>query len=522
MRISVFVLILLAFLSATWAEHNTQNIKERNDSKTRRAKQPQIKEDKSVLVLNKGNFDRALKESKFLLVNIYAPLSGASLALLEEFEEAAKQLNSEKSQIKLGKVDASTEKDLAKEFGTQDYPILKFFTKGDRKNPLNCTGVRTASSIITWLKRRIGTSAIRLLNVTHIETFIASDDVVVVGFFKDLKGSDAKTFYETAKDIPDLPFGVTNNAKHFAKYGITRDTIVLFRKFEEERVGYEIADGSRLEQDDLTKFIKVNELHSVTEYNQLTAGKIFDVGIDSHLLLFVDKTSEEFNEMYKNFKAAASDFRAQIIFILADTNESQNGRLREFFRIRDLDVPAVRLINTTGSVRYRMQGGKVTTENVKTFCQAYLDGKEKPQQYSEELPEDWNKNPVKVLVGTNFDEVVFNTTRSVIVLFYAPWSQRCKKINSIWDQLGMKYKDSEHIVIAKIDITANEVESVIVEEYPSVKYFPAGSDRKIVHYTSAQTLEAFSKFLDKQGKSKKRGKKSKTTDNTDEETKDEL
>ncbi|XP_048407701.1 protein disulfide-isomerase-like isoform X3 [Stegostoma tigrinum] len=422
-----------------------------------KVKKPKIKEDQSVLVLNKDNFDRALKESKFLLVNFYAPLSGASLTLLTEFEKAAVQLKSEK-QVKLSKVDVSTEKDLAKEFGIQDYPVLKLFIRGERKNPLNCTGVSSASSIATWLRRRIGPSATRLLNITHIETFIASEDVVVVGFFK----------------------------------------------FEEERLDFKIANGSSLEKDDLTKFIKVNELSLVTEYNQMTSSKIFNVGIDSHLLLFVDKTAREFNEIYENFKAAAADLRAQIIFILVDTDESMNGRLREFFQIRDMDVPAVCLINTTEDVRYRMRADQVTTESVKKFCQDYLNGKEKPQQYSEDLPEDWNKNPVKVLVGSNFDEFVFNTSKSVFVLFCAPWSERCKHINSIWDQLGEKYKDSENIVIAKVDITANDIDSVIIEEYPSVKYFPPGSDRKIVHYTSAQTLNAFSKFLDKQGKSKVR------------------
>ncbi|XP_051877246.1 protein disulfide-isomerase-like [Pristis pectinata] len=428
-----------------------------------------------------------------------APLSGASHVLLIEFESAAKELKNENFEAKLGKVDASEEKDLVKEFNIHQYPTLKFFMKGDRKNPLNCTGVRTYSSIITWLKRRIGASALRLTSITQIKTFIESEDVVVVGFFKDLKGNDTQTFYETAQDIPDLPFGITNNAKHFVKYGVTRDTVILFRKFEEKRVDYEITDENRLEKNILTKFIKVNELHLVTEYNQVSSMKTFDVDIDSHLLLFADKTSKEFNEMHESFKAAAVHFKGQIIFIFVDTNESRNGRIREFFQIRDLDIPAVRMINVTETVRYRMQADKVTTEAVETFCQAYLDGKEKPQQPSEELPEDWNKNPVKVLVGTNFEEVVFNNTKDVFVLFCAPWSQRCKDIYSIWDQLGKKYKNSETFVIAKIDITANEVDSVvIVEEYPSFKYFPADSKRKIVHYTGAHTLEALLQFLDKQ------------------------
>ncbi|XP_072123415.1 protein disulfide-isomerase-like [Mobula birostris] len=497
-----------------WAELNK---KERNDM---RAQQPKIKEDQNVLVLTKENLARALRENKFLLVFFYAPLSGASHVLLIEYENAAKVLKNERFEAKLGKVDASEEKDLIEEFNIQDYPTLKFFVKGDRKNPLNCTGVRTGVSIITWLKRRIGDSAVRLTSMSQIEGFINSEDVVVVGFFKDLKGNDTQTFYETAQDIPHLPFGITNSAKHFVKYAITRDTVILFRKFEERRIDYEITDENRLEKNVLNKFIKVNELQLVTEYNQQNSMKTFDVDVDSHLLLFADKTSKDFNEIHKGFKDAAVHFKGQIIFILVDTDENRNGRIREFFQIRDLDIPAVRMINITETVRYRMQADKVTTEEVEKFCQAYVDGKEKPEESSEEIPEDWNKNPVKVLVGKNFEEVVFNETKDVFVLFCAPWSQRCKDINSIWEQLGKKYNNSENIIIAKIDITANYVNfAVIVEKFPSVKYFPAESEKKIVHYTGAHTLEALSQFLDKQEELKKLRENSHATD---EEIKDEL
>lgn len=37
-------------------------------------------------------------------------------------------------------------------------------------------------------------------------------------------------FYETARDVPELPFGVTATEEVFASYGIRKDTAVVFRK----------------------------------------------------------------------------------------------------------------------------------------------------------------------------------------------------------------------------------------------------------------------------------------------------
>jgi len=60
-------------------------------------------------------------------------------------------------------------------------------------------------------------------------------------------------------------------------------------------------------------------------------------------------------------------------------------------------------------------------------------------------------------------------------------------------------EDNDKIVVAKMDSTANEVEEVKIQSFPTLKYFPAGSD-KIIDYNGERTLEGFKKFLDSNGK----------------------
>jgi hypothetical protein len=54
------------------------------------------------------------------------------------------------------------------------------------------------------------------------------------------------------------------------------------------------------------------------------------------------------------------------------------------------------------------------------FTQDFKDGLLKPAYKSEEIPKS-NDSPVKVLVGKNWDSIVKDTTKDVLVEFYAPW-----------------------------------------------------------------------------------------------------
>ncbi|XP_059682580.1 protein disulfide-isomerase-like protein of the testis [Gavia stellata] len=437
-------------------------------------------------------------------------LSRASQNLSEEFAEAARQVKKEAPRIQFGKIDVTHQHDLRKEFNIQEFPTVKFFVDGSREEPIDCKGVRQASAFITWVKRRTGPCTVLINSTDQAEAIIHADDLAVIGFFKELHNDSVEVFCETARDVPEMPFGMTASEDVCANYGIQKNALVVFKKGKP--VHNEVLEDGRQNKLDLTRLIKTFTLDLVTEYNfesgtdvesfaSQTSVKIFDVPVENHILLFTPTNSETFNVIYENYKSAAAEFRGKIMFVLVDTNETRNGRVFEYFRIREVDVPAVRILNLTSDAKYKMPADEVTVENLKEFCQSYLNGKAKVHLSSEEIPDDWDKMPVKALVGKNFDRIVFNKTMTVFVMFYASWSYDCRKLLPIWDKLGEQYESHKDIIIAKIDVTANDILSVGLDRYPFFRLFPAGPDYQVA-YTGEHTLEAFSEFLEEQSKTK--------------------
>lgn len=74
----------------------------------------------------------------FYIIFIDAPWCGHCKQLAPEYAKAAQHLSETKSSIKLGKVDATIESELAEKFGIRGYPTLKFFKNG---KPVDYSGM---------------------------------------------------------------------------------------------------------------------------------------------------------------------------------------------------------------------------------------------------------------------------------------------------------------------------------------------------------------------------------------------
>lgn len=445
-----------------------------------------------VLVLNKNNFDQAVEQHKHILVEFYAPWCGHCKALAPEYAKAAKQLKEEASEIKLAKIDATQESDLAERFDVRGYPTLKFFRDG---KPSEYKGGRVSEEIIRWLKKKIGPPAENLDTVESAKAFEKNAEVVLIGFFKDQNSEEAKIYLDVALESDDYLFGITSQDDVYKEYNVEKDGIVLFKKFDEGRNDFE----GELTEKSLKDFINMNSLPLVVDFNQDTAQKVFGGDIKAHNLLFISKQSSEYEKLVEVFRKVAKEFKKKVLFVTIDIDEEDHERIMEFFGLKKEDAPDMRLIQLEEEMtKFKPPVPGLEEEKIRSFVQGVLDGKIKQHLLSENIPEDWDKGPVKVLVGNNFDDVALDKTKDVLVEFYAPWCGHCKQLAPIYEKLGEKYKDKSSIVIAKMDATANELEHTKIHSFPTIKLFKKDNN-EVVDFNGERTLEGLSKFIDSGG-----------------------
>ncbi|UJR28405.1 hypothetical protein I4U23_009645 [Adineta vaga] len=449
-------------------------------------------DDSHVLTLTKDTFDDAVKNNKYLLVKFVAPWCGHCKSLTPAYAAAAKLLAAAGSEVKLGSVDATIEQDLAKRFEVRGYPTLKFFSDG---TTLEYTGGRSQDEIVSWLKKKTGPPADDLKTVDDLNKLKEAGDVVVIGAFKDTDGAAAAAFLQVAKTVDGIPFGITSNKDVLKELEVSSDAIVLLKKFDEGR--NELT--SSIDESSIREFIQTNQLPLVVEFNSQTAQKIFGGEIKVHTLLFGSKKSSDYEKLRGEFQTAAKEFRGKTLFVMVDSDEEENERVLEFFGLKSAEVPAVRLITLKDEMsKFKPESSEITSSVLTSFVKEFFDGKLKPHLLSQEIPEDWDKTPVKVLVGKNFHSVANDNTKTVLVAFVAPWCGHCKQLTPIYEQLGEQYKDNDNVVIAKMDATANELEDVKVQSFPTIKLFPKNSE-EVIDYQGARTVEALAKFIDSDG-----------------------
>ncbi|KAJ8247491.1 hypothetical protein GJAV_G00247020 [Gymnothorax javanicus] len=454
-----------------------------------------------VLEFTDDDFDSRIGDHELILVEFFAPWCGHCKRLAPEYEAAATRL---KGKVPLAKVDCTANSNVCGKYGVSGYPTLKIFRDGEESGPYD--GPRTADGIVSHLKKQAGPASVEIKTAAELEKFVGDRDASVVGLFADGGSTAQAEFLKAASALREsYRFAHTNAEEVLDKHNIVGEGILLFRpphlsnKFEDSSVTY---TGDLTTSAKIKKFIQENILgmcpHMTEDNKDQLRGKDLLV---AYYEVDYEKNPKGSNYWRNRVMKVAKGFLDQgkdLAFAVANKN-SFSHEVSEFgLDASSGELPVV-AIRTAKGDKYVMQeeftrDGKA----LERFLQSYFDGSLKRYLKSEPIPES-NDGPVKVLVAENFEEIVNDEDKDVLIEFYAPWCGHCKSLEPKYKELGEKLMDDPNIVIAKMDATANDVPSPYeVRGFPTIYFSPAGKKESPKRYEGGREVSDFISYLKKE------------------------
>jgi protein disulfide-isomerase A1 len=420
------------------------------------------------------NFDETISGNDYVLVEFYAPWCGHCKHLAPEYENAAQILSDEGSSIKLVKVDATIESELGKRFSVKGYPTLIFFKNG---NQVPYDGDRTAAGIVNWVKRKSGPPSKLLNNDEEISAF--KKEGGILGSFSGEDSSKYKNFIEVAKGLDDVVFAHT--------FGSSSESISV--------VGDNDAtyDGDH-SNEDLTLWIKKEGYPVLVELDQ----GVWTRSSNSKTTLFVGFIDSQNDDLKSVLKTVGQAYRGKLISSFMDS--TQNKQLASRWGASGSVFPTAVLVSYESSEAKLFVWNEETekeynADTLKNFIEQSLAGTYVTNKKSEPIP-DSNDEPVKVVVGKQFNDIVLDSSKDVLLEFYAPWCGHCQKLAPIYEKLGQKFAGVDTVVIAKIDATANSYpDNISIQGFPTIFLFPAGAKDTPITFEGNRDLETLSQFV---------------------------
>jgi len=453
------------------------------------AEDPEMEGD--VLVLTDKTFDEVVNNADLILVEFYAPWCGHCKKLTPEFAEAATKLK--KDNVKLAKVDATVETNVASRFGVSGYPTLKIFRKG---NQAEYKGPRDASGIVSYMLKQVGDSAKAIKTVEEYNKFIDHYDVSIIGFFPSKTGSLYQNFIATADNLrEEFRFGLVTETSVLTelKYG---SGIVIVKPFENKKAStYTGIDSTSA----ISDWVYQNSLALVGEFTKETAPRyqkrnlpIVKVYCEADLKNNAKNTNYFINRVKK---AMGDDKKLQEKLQFAVVNKKAFKEEMDKFGLSSDAAVSVAIDDIKSTLKYKMES-EFNVENLKAFLADFVAGKIAPYIKSEPIPDNSNED-VKVVVGKNFNDIVLDTTKDVLLEMYAPWCGHCKKLEPVYKELAESLKDNPNVVIAKMDATANDSPhgKYQAKGFPTILYAPANNKDNPVQFSGDRTVQGFTDFL---------------------------
>jgi protein disulfide isomerase family A protein 3 len=351
------------------------------------------------------------------------------------------------------------------------------------------------------MKSKAGPNSKELKTVNDAIKFLDNSEHSIIGFFDSADSKGNQRFQKLASALTDkFRFAHTFSADVRSHYTQNADNVVIYRpkrlvtKLEPDHLVYNGGEAFDSIKDWVDRSIHGLAGHRTTTNVDQFQTPLIIVYYDVDYVKNPKGTNYWRNRVMKVAKSLA-DAGKKITFAVSNGNDMSH-ELGEFGLKFEDDKP-VATGRDISDQKFKMEGD-FSMETLEKFANDLLDGRLEPYLKSEPIPPPSSEH-VKVVVAKQFDEIVNDPTKDVLIEFYAPWCGHCKSLAPKYEELAEKLKDETDIVIAKMDATANDVPKQFdVKGFPTIYFAPKGSKKSPKKYEGAREVADFFKYLAKE------------------------
>lgn len=436
-------------------------------------------------------------------MEFYAPWCGHCKNLKGPYAEAASKLKDELQDVDviLAKVDATVEKTISQEHDIKGFPTLKWFIDGKLASDYN--GGRTANEIINWIKKKTGPAAVVVESADAVEK-AQKEEVAAFLYAEKEEGKAYDAYMSIAQKTEDIAFYIVKDADLAKKLGLTKAPAVAvsrnFAGLDSEIVSSESKDAGlkSVDEEGIQAFLLQNKLPAYLPFSKETSQRIFGSGIDHQIIIAAPSNDIKKGSDLTKAIEGAKENRGKVVTVLSDIAAPDAAPVLEFFGFdKESKSPMVAGFLASSGKKYQFpEDQKITSDTLVQFAKDVIAGKAQARMKSADIPSEPFEEDVRVIVGKNFDDVVLDPKKFVLLEVYAPWCGHCKKLAPTYSKLGAMFKDNDKVVIAKMDGTQNEVGHVDVKGFPTIVYFDAKEGATAQAYEGGRDLDALQKFVE--------------------------
>jgi len=449
------------------------------------------KEGSDILNLNEDNIDEVINNNEFAFIEFFTPWCPHCSSIAATYEDLATTLKEKGSKVVCGKVNGVTSAKLVERFGIDAYPRFVLFRDGV---PTTYQGSGSLPHFEEYLEGKQAPSTVLINNAEELKAFLAGEGTKAIAAIGDVTSKNFNNWkkislgegYEwlTFAHVTDaslLGLETTPGVKIFPPVGEPLEYTDLF-------VRSKISTFLKEKSYPLLQPITENTWHEISGKSK------------PHVCLMFWEGKEDFDMGLK----LAEEFKKDgIVFTFKSVNSTTTFWADQWGASGKVFPTAIFIRwpqpNEPEFTVYDENNGTLTLESATNFLNLALENKYVSFRKSEEAPEQ-NDYPVTIIVGRNFEDIVYDDQKDVVVDFYATWCEYSSALEPVWELVGEVFEKEENVIIGKLDIPNNKPPANIdkrVQELPTILLFRAGHKDEPIEFpdNTDRTVENLTKWI---------------------------